>query len=215
VSRRTRALVFLVAALVCAALAATVAGRYRSRVEARYGPLRPVVVATSELAAGQPIGVEKAGAALAVRRVPASFVPPGVLVRPADALGRAPGATIPAGSYVLGAQLAVPRPDAPRAPGVGEGLRPVEVAVAGAQALTVGDGSPEGSRVDVVVARQAGLGRSARARIAASGVRLLALQSPAGPGEGWSATLAVTEQQALALIGAQSAGREIRLLPRA
>jgi Flp pilus assembly protein CpaB len=215
VSRRTRALVFLVAALVCAALAATVAGRYRSRVEARYGPLRPVVVATSELAAGQPIGVEKAGAALAVRRVPASFVPPGALVRPADALGRAPGATIPAGSYVLGAQLVVPRPDAPRTPGVGEGLRPVEVAVAGAQALTVGDGSPEGSRVDVVVARQAGLGRSARARIAASGVRLLALQSPAGPGEGWSATLAVTEQQALALIGAQSAGREIRLLPRA
>jgi Flp pilus assembly protein CpaB len=215
VSRRTRALVFLVAALVCAALAATVAGRYRSRVEARYGPLRPVVVATSELAAGQPIGVEKAGAALAVRRVPASFVPPGALVRPADALGRAPGATIPAGSYVLGAQLAVPRPDAPRAPGVGDGLRPVEVAVAGAQALTVGDGSPEGSRVDVVVARQAGLGRSAQARIAATDVRLLALQSPAGPGEGWSATLAVTEQQALALIGAQSAGREIRLLPRA
>ena len=215
-SRRTRALVFLVAALVCAVLAATVAGRYRSRVEARYGPLRPVVVATSELTAGQPIGVEKAGAALAVRRVPASFVPPGALVRPADALGRAPGATIPAGSYVLGAQLAVPQPDkAPRTPGVGEGLRPVEVAVAGAQALTVGDGSAEGSRVDVVVARQAGLGRSARARIAASGVRLLALQSPAGPGEGWSATLAVTEQQALSLIGAQSAGREIRLLPRA
>jgi hypothetical protein len=45
-------------------------------------------------------------------------------------------------------------------------------------------------------------------------VRLLALQSPPGPGEGWSATLAVTEQQALALIGVQSAGREIRLLPR-
>jgi Flp pilus assembly protein CpaB len=78
----------------------------------------------------------------------------------------------------------------------------------------VGDGSPEGSRVDVVVSRQAGLGQSASARIAATGVRLLALQSPPGPGEGWSATLAVTEQQALSLIGAQSAGREIRLLPR-
>jgi hypothetical protein len=65
-----------------------------------------------------------------------------------------------------------------------------------------------------VVSRQAGLGRSARAYIAASAVKLLALQSPAGPGESWSATLAVTEQQALALIGAQSAGREIRLLPR-
>ena len=214
-SRRSRAIVFLIAALVCAALAATVAGRYRSRVEARYGPLRPVVVATSELAAGQPIGVERAGVALAVRRVPASFVPPGALVRPADALGRAPGATIPAGSYVLGAQLAIPKPDAPRAPGVGRGLRPVEVAVAGAQALTVGGEAPEGSVVDVVVSRQAGLGHSARASIAATGVKLLALQSPAGPGEGWSATLAVTEQQALSLIGAQSAGREIRLLPRA
>jgi hypothetical protein len=45
-------------------------------------------------------------------------------------------------------------------------------------------------------------------------VRLLALAAPAGPGEPWNATLAVTEQQALALIAAQSAGREIRLLPR-
>jgi Flp pilus assembly protein CpaB len=214
VSRRSRAIVFLVAALVCAALAATVAGRYRSRVEARYGPLRPVVVATSELAAGQPIGVERAGVALAVRRVPASFVPPGALVRTADALGRAPGVTIPAGSYVLGAQLAIPEPHAPRAPGVGRGLRPVEVAVAGAQALTVGGEAPEGTLMDVVVSRQAGLGHSARAYIAATAVKLLALQSPAGPGEGWSATVAVTEQQALALIGAQSAGREIRLLPR-
>ncbi len=214
-SRRTRALVFLIAALVCAALAATVAGRYRSRLEARYGPLRPVVVATSELASGEPIGVEQAGAALAVRRVPASFVPPGALVRTADALGRAPAATVPAGSYVLGAQLAVPKADAPRAPGVGQGLRPVQVAVAGAEALTIDGEAPEGRRVDVVVSRQAGLGRSARAYIAATGVRLLALQSPGGPGESWSATLAVTEQQALALIGAQSAGREIRLLPRA
>jgi pilus assembly protein CpaB len=214
VSRRTRALAFLVAALVCAALAATVAGRYRSRVEARYGPLRPVVVATMELPAGRPIEVERAQTALAVRRVPASFVPPGALVRPADALGRAPGAPIPAGSYVLGAQLAVPKPDAPRDPGVGRGLRPVQVAVAGAEALSVGGSAPEGSRVDVVVSRQAGLGRSAEARIAATAVKLLTLRSPSGPGEGWSATLAVTEQQALSLIGAQSAGREIRLLPR-
>ena len=213
-SRRTRALVFLIAALVCAVLAAMVAGRYRSRVEARYGPLRPVVVSTAELPAGQTIDAGRASSGLAVRRVPSSFVPPGALVDPADALGREPNATIPSGAYVLGAQLAVPRTHAPSAPGVEDGLRPVEVSVAGAEALTVGNGSPEGSRVDVVVSRQAGLGRSANARIAATGVRMLALQSPPGPGEGWSATLAVTEQQALSLIGAQSAGREIRLLPR-
>jgi Flp pilus assembly protein CpaB len=213
VSRRTRALVFLVAAIVCALLAAVVAGHYRSRLEGRYGPLRPVVVTTTELQAGEPIDVQRVGSVLAVRRVPASFVPPGALVHPVDALGRAPSATIPSGSYVLDVQLAVPHTDAPRRPGVGQGLRPLEVSVAGAQALTV-SGSPEGSLVDVVVSRQAGLGRTATARIAAGGVKLLALQSPAGPGEGWSATLAVTEQQALSLIGAQSAGREIRLLPR-
>jgi Flp pilus assembly protein CpaB len=215
VSRRARAIAFLIAALICAVLAATVADHYRSRLDARYGPLRPVVVATSELAAGDPIGAERAGAALAVRRVPQSFVPPGALTRPGDALGRAPGATIPAGSYVLGAQLVVPRAKEPPAPGVGAGLRPVQVAVAGAEALTIDGNAPEGRRVDVVVSRQAGLGRSARAHIAASGIKLLALATPAGPGEPWNATLAVTEQQALSLIAAQSAGREIRLLPRA
>ena len=141
-------------------------------------------------------------------------MPPGALIRVTDALGRAPGATIPAGSYVLGAQLAIPQPESPKAPGVGEGLRPVEISVAGAEALLVGGGSPEGSRVDVVVSQQSGLGRAARAYIAASGVKLLALKQPSGPGEGWSATLALTEEQALALIGAQSATREIRLLPR-
>jgi len=214
VSRRARALAFLVAALVCAVLAATVAGRYRSRLEARYGPLRPVVVTRAELAAGETIGVQRVRAALALRRVPATFIPPGALTHPADALGRAPGATVPAGSYLLGAQLNLPTTDRPRPPGVGRGRRPVEVAVAGAGALTVGGGAPEGTRVDVVVSRQAGLGRTARAYIAATAVKLLALQAPGGAGESWSATLAVTEQQALDLIGAQSAGREIRLLPR-
>jgi Flp pilus assembly protein CpaB len=215
VSRRARALVFLAAALVCAVLAATVAGRYRSRIEARYGPLRPVVVATAELPAGQPIGVGQAENALSVRRVPASFIPPGALTRPSEALGRAPGAIVPAGSYLLGSQLALPRADPPRATEVAEGLRPVEVAVAGAQALTVGASTAEGGRVDVVVSRQAGLGRTARAYIAAAAVKLLALQGPGGPGESWSAILAVSKEQALTLIGAQSAGREIRLLPRA
>jgi pilus assembly protein CpaB len=214
VSRRARAVAFLVAAVVCAILAAGVAGRYRARVEARYGPLRPVVVATSELPAGRPIEVAAARGALTVRRIPARFVPPGALVVPADAVGRAPSAAIPAGSYVLGAQLEVPQPEGPVPSRVGQGRRPVDVAIAGADALTVAGVPPEGSRVDVVVARQAGLGSSARAHVAATSVKLLALRGPAGPGESWSATLAVTQRQALELIGAQSAGREIRLLPR-
>jgi Flp pilus assembly protein CpaB len=214
VSRRARALAFLVAALICALLAALVAGRYRSRVEARYGPLRPVVVTVSELPAGRPIGPGEAQSALVVRRVPARFIPPGALSHPGDALGQAPGATVPPGSYLLAAQLAVPEAGPPPAPAVGEGRRAVQLPVAGADALTVGGVSPEGDRVDVVVSQQAGLGRSARAYIAATGVKLLALRPPAGPGEAWSATLALSEQQALDLIGAESAGREIRLLPQ-
>jgi Flp pilus assembly protein CpaB len=214
VSRRARALAFLIAALICAVLAAGVAGRYRSGLEARYGPLRPVVVATAQLEAGEPIGPDRAPAALAVRRVPASFVPRGALSRLGDAVGRAPAAPIPAGAYVIGAQLVIPHGRKPPGPGLASGLRPVQVAVAGAEALTVGGAAPEGRQVDVVVSRQAGLGRSAGAHIAASAVMLLALAAPAGPGEPWNATLAVTEQQALSLIAAQSAGREIRLLPR-
>jgi len=214
VSRRARSLAFLVAALICALLAAAIAGRYRSRVESQYGPLRPVLVATSELPAGQPIGPGRARAALAIRRVPASFIPPGALTNPADTLGRAPAVAIPSGSYVLGVQLAVPEPESPRTPEAGAGRRPVQVSIAGAEALMVDGTSPEGSRVDVVVSQQGGLGHRARAYIAATEVRLLALKSPGEPGEGWSATLALSEPQALDLIGAQSAGREIRLLPR-
>lgn len=213
-SRRSRALAFGLAALLCAALAAALAGRYRSGVSSQYGGLRPVLVAVAELPAGAVIGPGEARRSLAVRRVPASFAPPGALRAPAEALGRAPGATVPAGSYVLGAQLAVPTPEPVPVSPPGRGRRPVQIAIAGAEALTLGGVSPEGSRVDVVVAEQAGLGRRGRTYVAASSVRLLALSGPPGPGEGWSATLAVTRSQALELIGAEAGAREIRLLPR-
>jgi pilus assembly protein CpaB len=210
VSRRRRALLLLAAALLCALLAATVARRYRSQVEGQYGPLRPVLVTAAELPAGQPIGP---GAALVVRRVPAAFAPPGALRRPRDALGRAPGATLPAGSYVLGSQLVMPQPARPAAPGAGHGRRPVQLPVSGAEALLLGGASPEGSKVDVVVSQRAGLGGAAKTYVAAQRVRLLALAKPSGPGEGWSGTLALSREQALELIGAQGAGRELRLLP--
>src|SRR4029079_9518421 len=81
VSRRGRALAFLAAAIVCALLAATIAGRYRSRLEGRYGPLRTGPVTTSELVAGEQIDPQRARTALSIRRVPASFIPPGSLTR--------------------------------------------------------------------------------------------------------------------------------------
>jgi Flp pilus assembly protein CpaB len=215
VSRRGRALAFLLAALVCAGLAVAVAGRYRTSLASQYGPLRPVVVAVAELPAGALLGPAEAKKSLVVRRVPARFAPPGALRHPQDALGQAPGAAIPAGSYVLAAQLAPPAPPSAPAPAAGNGLRPVQVSVAGAEALLVGGAEPEGSRVDVIVAQRGGLGQNARTHVAGEGVRLLALVAPKGAGDGWSATLAVTREQALALIEAEAGGREIRLLPRA
>lgn len=212
-SRRSRALAFLIAALFCAGLAAAVAGRYRSGVEAQYGGLRPVVVAVADLEAGRPIAPADARRVLALRRIPARFAPSGALRRPAEALGRAPAAPVPAGSYLLAAQLVVPGARAKPAPIAGEGRRPVQIAIRGAEALTLGGASPEGSRVDVVVAERAGLGRRGRTYVAAAGVRVLALTAPPGPGEGWSATLALTRDQALELIGAETGAREIRLLP--
>ncbi len=213
--RRGRALAFLAAAATCAALAAMLAGSYRQRVEAGYGPLRPVVVAPAELPAGRPIGPAQARR-LEVRRVPARFVPAGALVRPTDALGQAPAVPIPQGSYLLASQLALPRPSRRSRPAVGRGRRPVQIAVSGAAALLVGRASPEGGSVDVVVAEQRGLGGRGRTYVAAAAVPLLALDGPGGPGSdgSWQATLALTRAQALRLIDAEGTARQIRLLPR-
>ncbi len=213
-SRRGRAVAFGLAALLCAGLAVVLAGRYRSGVSAQYGELLPVLVAVSGLPAGDPIGAAEAGRSLEVRRVPARFVPPGALRAPAEALGRAPAAPLPAGSYVLSGQLVVPGPDPAPVAAPGRGRRPVQVSIAGAEALTLGGAAPEGSRVDVVVAERSGLGTKGRTYIAAAGVRLLALGAPPGAGQGWSATLALTRPQALDLIAAEAGAREIRLLPR-
>lgn len=213
-SRRGRAIAFLAAALACALLAATVAGRYRASVESRYGELRPVLVAGVELSPGKAIAPGRAERELTVRRIPARFVPAGALRDPAEAVGRAPAATVPAGSYLLDAQLVWPTPSPPQvAPGAGR--RPLQVEVLGGEALVAGGASPEGGKVDVVVSRRSGLGQRGDAEIAASAVRLLALAGPEGPGDGWSATLAVSRAQALELIEAQAGGGEIRLLPRA
>ena len=211
--RRRRAILFAVAALLCAIGAATIAGRYRTAADARYGELRPVLVASGDIPAGTLIGPQQAGDSLSVRRVPSSFVPPGALRRPEQALGRVPGATLPAGSYVIGAQLELPAPATPAVPGAGQGRSPVQVSVTGAEALTFGGAAPAGSRVDVVIAQRNGLGNDAKTYVAASGVRLLALRSPQGSGQGWSATLALDRNQALELIEAEAAAREIRLLP--
>jgi Flp pilus assembly protein CpaB len=225
-SRRARAIGFAGAALACAALAAAVAGGYRTDLEGQLGPLRPVVVARGELSPARPLRPAEASRLLEIRRIPARFAPPGALTAQRQAVGRTPAARIPAGAYVLASQLKTSRDhrshDRPR---LGAGREPVEISVTGAEVLAAGGGDPEGSRVDVIVTTEPGPGGgNGRTYVAAEAVVLLALAQSgdsgagdglAGPGaETWTATLALTRPQALRLIQAENFARQVRLIPR-
>jgi Flp pilus assembly protein CpaB len=213
-SRRLRALAFLLLALLAAALAAGIADGYGSSVAAGYGPLRPVVVLAHGLPAGEPLGPEQASA-LEVRRVPVRFVPPGALAAPEEAIGLVPVAAVPGGSYLLADQLRPPRTHASR-PSLAGGRRPVEISVSGAEALLVAGPAPRGARVDVVVTTEPGGAGPGRTYVAATGVPLLALGPGAdgpGPGGTSAATLGLTRSQALRLIAAESFARKLTLLP--
>lgn len=214
-NRRARALGFLFAALVAAAAAAVIANGYGASVVRGYGELRTVLVATAGLPAGKQIDPEAAAEDLEVRRVPVRFAPPGVLAAPAEAVGLAPAAPIPAGSYLLAAQLHPPeRASAPA--GLGGGRRPVEIAVSGAGALEATGVSPLGSKVDVAVTSEPNGAGEGRTYVAAPAVPLLGL-GPGGEGvegETATATLGLTREQALRLIEAESFARRITLIPR-
>jgi Flp pilus assembly protein CpaB len=216
-SRRARAAAFLVLAGGCAALAAGVANGYGTSLARSFGPLRPVVVAGHDLPAGHPIGPAELSHSLQLRRVPARFVPPGALSVPQQALGREPAAILPAGSYLLAAQLRMPHGASTPGPNLGQGRRPVEITVSGGEALLAAGGSPQGSQVDVVVTSEPRGPGPGRTYVGAAGVTLMGLtqQDPAGPGPtgGWSATLALTRSEALRLIEAESFARAVRLLP--
>lgn len=216
-SRRGRGVGFLVLALGAAALAATIANGYGASVSRGYGPLRPVAVAVAPLPAGRPIDPATAAGELTVRRVPASFVPPGALEDPAQAVGLVPAAALPAGSYLLAAQLRPPRdPGAERGP-LARGRHPVEILVSGAEALLAAGPLGPAARVDVVVTTEPSGSGSGRTYVAASAVPLLGLSPAAeegGPGASGGATLALTRRQALRLIAAESFARRLTLLPR-
>jgi Flp pilus assembly protein CpaB len=213
-SRRGRSLGFLLLALGAAIAAAAMADSYGSSAVRGYGPLRPVVVVDSDLAAGSRIGPRELGSALTVRRVPERFAPPGALALPAEALGLVARTMLPAGSYLLAAQLGPPpRQDAGRS-GLGRGRHPVEIAVSGTGALLAAGPSPPGAKVDVIVtAEPAGAGPG-RTYVAAAAVPLLALRpgTEAVPGTA-AATLGLTRPQALRLIAAESFARKVTLLP--
>jgi Flp pilus assembly protein CpaB len=213
-NRRGRAAGFLVAALVAAVAAAAVADGYGDSVVRGYGELRPVLVATADLRAGEAIDPQAVAEKLDVRRVPVRFAPPGALAAPPEALGLVPAAAVPAGSYLLASQLR----SAQTPPGgaiLGRGRRPVEIVVSGAGALSALGAQPVGSRVDVVVTTEPTGSGSGRTYVAAAAVPLLGL-GPGGEGGAGeaTATLGLTRSQALRLIAAESFARRVTVIPR-
>lgn len=223
-SRRARAIAFGCAAVVCAGLAAAVTGGYRTDLEHELGPMRSVLVARARIPEGKALRPAEVGRLLEVRRVPARFAPTGALSSPEQTIGRAPAAAIPAGAYLLAAQLRTPgrHRREPRSQLAG-GRRPVPISVVGTQALAASDRNPVGVRVDVIVTTESNSGGGGgRTYVAAEGVELVAL-TPRGddttglPGAGAgsaTATLALTRSEALRLIQAENFARQVRLIPR-
>ena len=214
-ARRRRGLVLLLLALTCGGLAAAQVRDRERKVEARVGPLVGAVVAARDIAAGGRLGAGD----LAVRRVPARFVPPDALGGPARLAGARAAVAVSAGSYVTAGLLEGAGPAEGGPLRVGE--RALEVAVTGGAALA---GAGPGSRVDVLVStqRQEGAGRTF---VALEAVEVLELRASGSSGLGADdgadapsatalATLRVSLRQAVYLAAAENFGHEVRLLMR-
>jgi pilus assembly protein CpaB len=214
-ARRRRGLLLLCVALACGGLAAAQVAKRERSVEARVGPLVPVLVAARDLDSGARLSA----GALELRRVPARFVPPDALGSAPQVAGARTAVPVSAGAYVTSGLL-----EAGGAAEGGEllarGERTVEVGVSG------GSGTPPapGARVDVLVSTESGAG-GGRTFVALADVELVSLQ--ADPAGGYAdpedetgsastalATLRVTLRQAVYLTAADNFGREIRLLAR-
>ena len=220
-TRRRRGLLLLSAALASGGLAASQVHERERRVEAQVGPAVPVLVAARHLAPGARVPAR----ALAVRRVPARFLPPDALASAAGVVGLRPAAPVAAGGYVTAGLFEGSNHEQSGDGGVGRGERAVTVEVSGAAGLAAG------SRVDVLVSTESGAG-GGRTLMALAGADLLRLgpgsagadAAAAGPGRGdvpdaasaatALATLRVTLRQAVYLTAADNFAREIRLLAR-
>ena len=212
-ARRRRGLLLLSVALASGGLAASQVHERERSVAARLGPAVPVLVAARDLRAGARVPAS----GLAVRRVPARFVPPDALASGAGVVGARPAVSVAAGSYLTAGVFEASNSEHSGGGGVGRGERAVTVEVSGAAGLAVG------ARVDVLVSTESGAG-GGRTLVALAGVELLRLEpGPSGavPPDGSGAavptalaTLRVTLRQAVYLTAADNFAREIRLLTR-
>jgi pilus assembly protein CpaB len=216
-ARRRRGLLLLLVALASGGLAASQVRERERSVAAQVGPRVPVLVAVRDLRAGAAVSP----GAVAVRRVPARFVPPDALASAAGVAGRQPSTTVAGGGYVTAGLFERSNDGHRGGGGVGRGERAVTVEVSGAAGLVVG------ARVDVLVSTESGPG-GGRTLMALAGVELLGLApsvggpagdaaataEPASSGPPALATLRVSVRQAVYLTAADNFAREVRLLAR-
>ena len=213
--RRRRGLLLLSLALASGGLAASQVRERERTVEAKVGPLVPVVVARHEIPADERLRA----ADLAVERIPARFVPPDAVAGPDVLAGARTAVAVARGAYVTAGLLR----GAAGAGGDGAlraGERAVEIAVGGGGALAA---AGPGSRVDVLVSTQRHEG-AGRTLVALEDVELLGLRQAAGNDLGAEdldgpvptalATLRVTLREAVYLTAAEAFGRQVRLLVR-
>jgi pilus assembly protein CpaB len=214
--RRRRGLVLLSLALASGGLAASQVRERERSVDARVGPLVPVVVAKR----GIPADERLRPGDMAVERVPARFAPPDALGAPERLAGARTAVPVAPGAYVTAGLL-----QGATSAGGGGPLRPgeraVELAVGGGGALAP---AGPGSRVDVLVSTQPHDG-AGRTFVALEDVVLLDLRPVGngdlaadepveGPAATALATLRVTARQAVYLTAAGTFAHEVRLLVR-
>jgi pilus assembly protein CpaB len=216
--RRRRALLLLSLALASGGLAASQVSQTVGEVEQRVGRPLPGVVAARDISPGRALRPGD----LALRRVPARFVPPGAVRAVQEVEGLRPAVPVARGSYLTSGELEGASARGRGQSGLGRGQRAVEISVAGGEALS--QSAAPGSRVDVLVSTEGGSGRG-RTFLALEDVELLAFR--AGGGEAAAAggdsqrraptgvaTVRVTLRQAVYLTAAENFAREVRLLPR-
>src|SRR5918999_5179649 len=132
--RRRRGLLLLSLAVASGGLAASQVRERERSVDAKVGPLVPVVVAARDIPPDEPLR----RADLGVERVPARFVPPDALGASARLAGARSAVAVTAGSYITAGLLqgAGAAGEGPLKPGE----RAVEVAVSGGASTAGGAG---------------------------------------------------------------------------
>ena len=218
-ARRRRGLLLLSVALASGGLAASQVHERERRAAERLGPVVDVLVAARDI----PAGGRVSRAALALRRVPARFVPSDALASVAGVIGARVAVPVGAGGY-LSAGVFGGGEEGGGTHGVRRGERAATVEVAGGSALAE---LGAGAHVDVLVSTESGAG-GGRTMMALAGAELVRLDDSGGGTDGYAdadagaapagptarATLRVSVRQAIYLTAADNFAREIRLLAR-